>query len=268
MDLGSLEQIHDGGQSVILKYPQIGTVHDLVIKASNPLKPRSRKALKHEIKLLQSMEYNPFVIQLIDSGQSEGRIYYSMPLLGKFTRRLLPLIDNTNKSNVSDILIKICDGLAALHEANILHLDIKPDNILMKHSGHPVIIDLGLSRTITSDLIDPHSVPEGSFKYIAPEVWLHRPMSVRTDIYSFGITAYEIITGNPFVNGDSLDQIRRQHLSQMRPILERQDLLKGLEYVISKCTRLNPADRFFNIQEVKQAIRDGSGKSSGLEQRA
>jgi eukaryotic-like serine/threonine-protein kinase len=262
--LENLEQIHDGGQSVILGYPKNDPDHNLVIKASNPLKPRSGQALKHEIKLLKSMEYHPFVIPLIDSGQSEGRIYYTMPLLGKSTRKLIPLIQNSNRSNVSDILIKICEGLAALHEANILHLDIKPDNILMKHSGHPVIIDFGLSKNIESGLTEPHSVPEGSFRYIAPEIWLHTPMSVRTDIYSFGITAYEIITGNTFVNGDSLEQIRRQHLSKIRPMLERQDLLMDLAYVILKCTRLNPADRFFNIHEVQQAIRDRSNPTLEL----
>ena len=152
-----------------------------------------------------------------------------------------------------DILLQVCDGLAYAHGQGIVHRDINPNNIFILPDGHVKIIDFGVACSSGSE----DSLFEGTIFYISPEQIQAERLDERTDIYSLGIMAYEMITGQkPFLE-DDIAKIIDSHLYQDIPDPRESvpDLPDELCNIIVRCTRKEPSKRYQKIQEIIDELK-------------
>jgi len=156
---------------------------------------------------------HPNVVRVFDSGWEEGLPYLALEWVegGSLGEKLKggPLPQNAVKRLARELL----DGLTAVHEAGLLHRDIKPDNIMMARDGSAKLTDFSLAGLAHQSTLTGHDAIVGSPAYIAPELIDRKPPDKRSDLYGVGVVLYEALTGsNPFDMGEpmaTLDRVRR-----------------------------------------------------------
>ena len=171
-----------------------------------------------------------------------GSLKFQLEDKGKFS------LKKSIKSGIS-----ILRGLIELHAHNIIHRDIKPDNILQGEDGTLKIADLGLA-TDETDLLDHN--PRGTVAYMSPEQYTSfNKVDERSDIYSLGATLFHLYTGEELFEGDDLDDILESHALETTPALTEHiiDCPQSFNYVIRKMIAKNPADRY---QTAIEALDD------------
>ena len=153
------------------------------------------------------------------------------------------------------IAIQVAQGIAAAHEQHIIHRDIKPQNIIISRDGNVKVADFGIARAVSSQTMNATAV--GSVHYISPEQARGGYCDERSDIYSFGITMYEMVTGRVPFEGDNTVAVAFAHLetpitppSQLNPVVS-----SGLEQIILKCTQKKPDRRYSSIGDVITDLR-------------
>lgn len=153
------------------------------------------------------------------------------------------------------IAIQVAQGIAAAHEQHIIHRDIKPQNMIISKDGTVKVADFGIARAVSSQTMNATEV--GSVHYISPEQARGGYCDERSDIYSFGITLYEMVTGRVPFEGDNTVAVALAHLeeavtppSRLNPMVSR-----GLEEIILKCTQKKPDRRYPSIGDVITDLR-------------
>lgn len=153
------------------------------------------------------------------------------------------------------IAIQVAQGIAAAHEQHIIHRDIKPQNIIISRDGNVKVADFGIARAVSSQTMNATAV--GSVHYISPEQARGGYCDEKSDIYSFGITMYEMVTGRVPFEGDNTVAVALAHLetpitppSQLNPVVS-----SGLEQIILKCTQKKPDRRYSSIGDVITDLR-------------
>ena len=153
------------------------------------------------------------------------------------------------------IAIQVAQGIAAAHEQHISHRDIKPQNMIISRDGNVKVADFGIARAVSSQTMNATAV--GSVHYISPEQARGGYCDERSDIYSFGITMYEMVTGRVPFEGDNTVAVALAHLetpitppSQLNPVVS-----SGLEQIILKCTQKKPDRRYSSIGDVITDLR-------------
>lgn len=155
-----------------------------------------------------------------------------------------------------DFSVQICNALAAAHAINLIHRDIKSQNILVSNSGVIKVTDFGIAKSSDSATITNSGKILGSAYYISPEQAKGNFVDCRSDIYSFGVVMYEMFTGKlPFTQGTPVN-VALQHI-QVDPI-ELVDLNSkmpmGINNLIIKCLQKNPALRYQNVKEIRNDL--------------
>lgn len=148
------------------------------------------------------------------------------------------------------IAIKVAEGIGAAHEQHIVHRDIKPQNILISHYGDVKVADFGIARAVSGQT--QNSAAVGSVHYISPEQARGGYSDERSDIYSFGITLFEMLTGQVPFSGNNTVAIALAHLESElpRPSSVNPSIMKSLENIILKCTEKKPEYRYQSTTEL------------------
>lgn len=148
-------------------------------------------------------------------------------------------------------------GLEAIHQAGIIHRDIKPENLLLNSSGELKIADFGIAKLPTEDLL-PEEISRGvgTLEYLAPESLDANLVDEKTDVYSAGVTLYQLVTNDlPFGEGSLTDQIKRKMAGQRIPLSEYiNHVPDGLEEILDRALATDPKLRFQNAQEFRDEI--------------
>ena len=153
------------------------------------------------------------------------------------------------------IAIQIAQGMAAAHDSSIIHRDIKPQNIIISKDGKAKVADFGIARAASRQTENSYAI--GSVHYIAPEQASGGVSDERSDIYSFGITLYEMVTGKVPFDGESTVAVAMAHMEQeiQPPSQINSQISAGLEAIIMKCTQKKPEDRYGSATEVINDLR-------------
>lgn len=207
---------------------------------------------------------HPNVVNVYDVGEDRGLYYMVMELVEGIT--LKEYIDKkgrlSHKETIS-IAIQMCTGIGVAHAANIIHRDIKPQNIIISKDGKVKVTDFGIAKATTSNTISSNAM--GSVHYTSPEQARGGFSDQKSDIYSIGITLYEMVTGQVPFDGDSTVSVAIKHLQEeITPPSEIvPDIPYSLEQIILKCTQKNGERRYKNtdelIQDLKHSLVDPDG---------
>src|SRR4030066_2263080 len=142
-------------------------------------------------------------------------------------------------------------SLLMAHKSNLIHRDIKPQNILVTTEGEVKVTDFGIAKSLSTDITKTLNIM-GTAHYISPEQARGEILDHRTDIYSMGIVLYEMLTADvPFRGGTSIDiRLKHIHDKPLRPSELIGNIPEKLKKIIMHCLEKNPADRYPNIREL------------------
>ena len=202
---------------------------------------------------------HPNVVNVYDVGQDRGLYYMVMELVEGIT--LKDYIEKKGKLSAKEtisISIQMVTGIQAAHNCHIIHRDIKPQNIIISKDGKVKVTDFGIARTTTSTATQAVTTTVmGSVHYTSPEQARGGIVDEKSDIYSAGITMYEMITGHVPFDGDSTVTVALKHLNEVikSPAEEVPDIPYSLECIIMKCTQKLPNKRYMSCEELLQDLK-------------
>ena len=207
---------------------------------------------------------NPNIVNVYDVGEDRGLYYMVMELVEGIT--LKEYIEKKGKlshKEVISIAIQMCNGIGAAHAAGIVHRDIKPQNVMISRDGKVKVTDFGIAKAVSSNTISSNAM--GSVHYTSPEQARGGYSDAKSDIYSIGITLYEMVTGRVPFDGESTVEVAMKHLQQeiTPPSEYAPDIPYSLEQIILKCTQKNSERRYASTadltRDLKRSMMDPDG---------
>jgi serine/threonine protein kinase/tetratricopeptide (TPR) repeat protein len=233
-----------------------------------------------EIEIEARLEH-PHILTLIESGESVDSLFYVMPYVGGESLR--QRIEREGPLPIGEVvrfLHDAADALAFAHEHGVVHRDIKPDNILVS-GRHASVMDFGVAKALSqatgSQAMTTAGLTLGTPAYMAPEQVAADPaIDHRADVYALGVTAYEMLAGEPPFTGVSPQQVLSAHITETPTAIEqiRPDTPPALAQAVMRCLAKHPEDRlqstedFLPILETLQATITPESETPGIARNA
>ncbi|WP_316365939.1 serine/threonine-protein kinase [Candidatus Thiodiazotropha sp. CDECU1] len=206
---------------------------------------------KREGRIIAQLNH-PHIIPVYDIGEHDGHYYMAMEYLNGGDLR-----SQAERLTLKDLLqtiLQVTDALQAAHERGFIHRDIKPANILFRNPQQAVLTDFGIARqtesltqmTVTGAML-------GTPAYMSPEQIAGRPLDGRTDLYSLGVTLFELLTGYQPYRGDSMMSVAIQHLKAEIPSLPR--ATSPLQRLVHQLLAKDPEQRIADAETLAQALQ-------------
>jgi len=231
----------------------------------------ARKRFLREAKSAAALDH-PFICHIHELGEAEGKSFISMEyvqgttLREKLTEGPLPV------RNALETAGEIAEALEAAHKQKIVHRDLKPSNIMLTPDGHVKVMDFGLAKRVTSaegqgeeitTALTREGATLGTVPYMSPEQVRGQVVDARSDIFSFGVVLYEMLTGsNPFKKSGSMETASAI-LSETPPPLPRtQEVPELLGKTVSNMLEKDRAQRYASIRDVGEALYECRAKLS------
>ena len=239
---------HKLGRLVAIKFLKQEFCEDKNFVSNFQVEAQSAAALLH-----------PNVVSVYDVNETGGTYYIVMEYVDGITlKKYISINGRLPIKEATSIAIQIAQGMEAAHNAGIVHRDIKPQNVLISREGKIKVTDFGIARATTANTISADVL--GSAQYISPEQARGDKVDIRSDIYSFGIVFFEMITGTLPFDGDSPVTIVLKHIQERVPLVsEVVDGVPGsVEKIIEKCTQKKPEKRYqkvsFLLSDLKTSL--------------
>jgi serine/threonine protein kinase len=261
--------IGHGGMKEIFKVTDLKASQSLAMaKLKKEAGRESTESFLREARLTACLQH-PNIISIYDLGFDENESpYFTMELLtGK---NLHTIINNKSLTHAQlvEVFNKVCDAVAYAHSRQIIHLDLKPDNIQVGEYGEVHLCDWGLAKILTDDDdmdidddLDPnilnHATINGRIKgspgYMAPEQAIaYGDKDIRSDLYSMGAILYTIFTGQSPIQGKTIDTLlEKTKEAQIIPIVNFPNIPQSIQAIITKSLSKEKKDRYQSIQELK-----------------
>jgi serine/threonine-protein kinase len=271
-----LEKLGEGGMGVVYRARDTRLDRLVALKVLPPEKvadPERKRRFVREAKSASALNH-PNIITIHDIGQEGSVDFIAMEYVaGKTLAELIAPKGHPRGLKVHETLkyeIQIADALAAAHASGIVHRDLKPGNVMVTESGLVKVLDFGLAkltevsvageeaptRTLVAQTAE--GIVVGTAAYMSPEQVEGRPVDARSDIFSFGAVAYEMLSGRRAFAGES-------HISILTAVLHKEPAPLGasappeVEKIVTRCLRKNPEERFQRALDVKLALEEAAG---------
>src|SRR5262245_24930280 len=257
--MGEVYRAHDPrlGRDVALKVLPESMARDAEGLARFTREARALAALNH-----------PHIVTIFTTEDSDGIRFLTMELVeGRTLDQVIPA-GGVSIAKFFDVATALADALAAAHQRQITHRDLKPGNVMVADDGRVKVLDFGLSRADDARLenleedatrlnLTESGTILGTRPYMSPEQIEARPLDGRSDLFSLGIVLYEMATGTRPFNGESsaslMSSIMKDH---PRPIGElRSDVPDGVTRIVARCLEKSPRDRFQSGHEILVELR-------------
>ncbi len=190
---------------------------------------------------------HPNVVAVIDAGEDSGYPYIVFEYVsGETLKQRIDRLGRLPLDESAAYAIEIGRGLSAAHARRLVHRDVKPQNVLIDPEGRAKVTDFGIARSLESDGLTKTGRVLGTTDYVSPEQAMGQDVDARSDIYSLGIVLYEMLTGKPPFEADSLVGVAMKHVNEPMPDLQerRPDASSALAAVIERATLKDPKKRY------------------------
>ena len=255
-----VEELGRGGMGVVYKGHDGLMERDVAIKVMADLMlsvPEIRERFFREARTAGKLSHENITV-VFDVGEDEGRPYIVMEYLtGSDLAEMLEKREPIPFLQKLDFAIQICRGLSYSHAHDIVHRDIKPQNIRIVGNGRVKIMDFGIARSVTSTMTTTGAVI-GTPYYMSPEQIQGRHVDKRSDIFSFGVLFYELLTGRKPFTGDVPTAVMFKIVYDPPPPLddEQIDHRGGLRDIVMKTLAKDPDQRYQDLAEVADALEN------------
>jgi serine/threonine protein kinase/formylglycine-generating enzyme required for sulfatase activity len=251
-----LAHLGTGGMSAVYQARDRLVGETIAIKFVLPSisrEPRLREKFKQEVLVARKLTH-PNVVRIYDIGEHHGMLFISMELIaGRTVAEILSQKKQFAVEVFLELFHQFTSALAYIHSQNVLHRDIKPQNLMYDKDGVLKVMDFGIARDMASGQTNqPTRI--GTPTYMSPELLKGAPLTRASDIYSAGILFYELLTGRkPFRKGTL-----RERMMKPVPRVSRlvRDIPAKLDDVIYRCLQIRPQDRFQSVEELISAASD------------
>ncbi|HJB54892.1 Stk1 family PASTA domain-containing Ser/Thr kinase [Olsenella sp. An188] len=264
MMLGGRYQVQDkigaGGMATVYRGLDEVLGRTVAIKTMLPQyanDPSFAARFKQEAQAAAALQ-SPYIVSVYDWGKDADTYYIVMEYLrGTDLKSGIRKHGALDCKKVAQIGSQIAQALSVAHRHDIIHRDIKPQNIMVQPDGNIKVMDFGIARAKNSHLTQDNSVL-GTAHYVSPEQTQGKELGPTTDIYSLGIVMYEAATGQvPFQGDDAISVALKQVNEQPKPPSQLNPAVDpSLESIILKCMQKNPAERFQTADELYRTLRD------------
>lgn len=207
---------------------------------------------------------HPNIVNVYDVGEENGIHYIVMELVQGIT--LKHYIERKGTLDIREVLnisVQVASGMGAAHANRIIHRDIKPQNVIMSRDGKVKVTDFGIAKAADSTTVTTNAA--GSVHYISPEQARGGYSDEKSDIYSLGITMYEMVTGRVPYDGENNVSVALQHIQgNMTPPRQiNPDIPRSVERIILKCTMKKPDLRYASAKELIMDLRRALAEPDG-----
>lgn len=199
---------------------------------------------------------HPNVVAVIDAGEDSGHPYIVFEYVeGETLKQRVARVGALDTQEALAYAIEIARGLTVAHARNMVHRDIKPQNVLIDAEGRAKLTDFGISRQLEQDGMTATGRVLGTTDYVAPEQAMGHPVDPRSDIYSLGVVLYEMLVGQVPFHADSQVGVAMKHVNEDLPDVQqrRPEISAATALVVERATAKDPAERY---QEVGEMIDD------------
>jgi tetratricopeptide (TPR) repeat protein len=274
-----LDPLGQGGMGVVYRARHLSTGAQVALKTVRLPEPGMMRSIRREIHALRRVRH-PGVVQVLEEGVEDGLPWYAMELLeGESLRQRMtswwreplgpPRTPGAGRLLEGLSLVRrICAALAVLHGEGIVHCDLKPDNVLIRQDGQPVLMDFGLVSAFSGvkgrESLGAGGTVEGSFGHMAPEQARGELVDARVDLYALGCMLYELVAGRPVFPGEGWEVLRR-HLQETPSLLSRwvDGVPAALEALVQRLLAKEPHARVGYASDVAAVLEQWGAEREG-----
>jgi eukaryotic-like serine/threonine-protein kinase len=258
-------QLGEGGMGVVYRALDTKLNRPVAVKllSDDLANAAARRRFQREAQMASSLNH-PHILTVHDAGEIEGRQYLVTEYIDGGTLKDWARREKRTWRELVELLVGVADGLATAHAAAILHRDIKPDNILITQSGYAKLADFGLAKLAENSA--PYAVTRtltertrpgvviGTIAYMSPEQASGKPLDARSDVFSFGVVLYEMISGRkPFAGASNLEVLQTIIHGSPQPLGD--EIPAALRAVVEKALEKGPPDRYQSMREMVVDLR-------------
>jgi len=260
-----VDELGRGGMAIVFKAKEKQLDREVAIKVlpfSLAFDKEFVERFQREARTSARLEH-PNIIPIYRVGKSGRVIYFVMKFLrGKPLSNILGARGSLPPAEIRRILADVARALAYAHKKEIVHRDIKPDNIMFDEHGHAVVTDFGIAKAASGGKLTGTGMSIGTPHYMSPEQAKAQPLDGRSDIYSLGVVAYQCLTGSVPYDGEDSFSIGYKHIMEEIPTppLENPEKRQLFE-VVKKMMAKTPAQRFQNADELVSVLEGGRSVS-------
>ena len=199
---------------------------------------------------------HPNIVNVYDVGEEKGIYYIVMELVDGITlKNYIAKRGRLGYKEAVTIALQVSMGLEVAHRNHIIHRDIKPQNIIISRDGKVKVTDFGIAKAATSDTITSNVM--GSVHYTSPEQARGGFSDEKSDVYSLGVTLYEMLTGEVPFDGETTVAIAIRHIQEPMPSPRKinPDIPYSVDQIVLKCCEKSPDRRYQNMQELAADLK-------------
>ncbi|MFW6135371.1 MAG: Stk1 family PASTA domain-containing Ser/Thr kinase [Chloroflexota bacterium] len=220
--------------------------------------PEFLERFKREARAAANLDH-PNIVTVFDVGQDGGRHYIVMEYVdGHDLKTIIRQKGRLSVAQALDIATQVSAGVGHAHKAGVIHRDIKPQNVLLTHSGRAKVVDFGIARALSESGLTDSDTVWGSPIYFAPEQAAGDPLTPASDVYSIGVMMYEMLAGSPPFQAENPTALAMKHLREEPPPLTARNsqVPPRLEWIVRKVLSKEPSARYRTADQLARVLED------------
>src|SRR6267142_502693 len=260
-----LQTLGEGGMGAVYQAKDLELERLVALKVIRPdlaKNPAIIDRFKQELLLSQRVTHRN-VIRIYDLGEGDGVKFITMEFIeGQDLRSLIHERKKVAPEEAVEVMEQVCLALDAAHSVNVIHRDLKPQNIMRDKTGRILVMDFGLARTVEGEGMTQTGALVGTMEYMSPEQALGKDLDQRSDLFTLGLIFYELLTGKMPYKADSVvASLLKRTQERAAPVSEHDATIpQTLSNIVSRCLEREPAQRYQTSKELLADLEAWQGK--------